>query len=82
MVKDRKGTVVIMTVRDVMKKVTCAEPRTPVEIFSSAGKTHEEFEYRDFTSNRVQECYLNEEVDYYKQFEEVGAIQIFLKPKR
>lgn len=68
-----------MVVRNVMEKIICAEPRTPVEIFNSTGGTHAEFEYKDFTNNTVPECYLNEEVDYYKQFEEVGVVHIILK---
>lgn len=68
-----------MTVKDVLKNITCKWPETPIEIYNCAHKCHTDFEYQDFINGNIHQVYLNEEVDSYKQFEGDGVVQIILK---
>ena len=69
-----------MTVKELMEKLTCDHPRTPVDLYGCrTGKTHAEFEYQDFKRGNVSAGYLSEEVESYKQYEGHGAISIRVK---
>lgn len=67
-----------MVVKDVLEKVVCVFDDTPVEIFNNKGGCHEDFTYGDYKNGDIPECYLNEKVKSWKQFERVGAVQIIL----
>ena len=53
-----------MTVKELMEKLTCDHPKTPVNLYGCrTGKTHAEFEYQDFKRGNVSAGYLSEEVE-------------------
>ena len=68
-----------MKVKDVLKKITCEYPETPIWVYNSAHKDHTEFEFQDIANGNIHPAYLEEEVESYKQFDEKGPVSIILK---